>query len=216
MARFTVIAFVSAVMAVLLGCAASQTVHVVGDSVGWTVPQGGATVYSNWANGKTFAVGDILTFNFQTNEHDVLQVQKTSFDACTSTDAIGDAVTTGPTNITLASAGVHYYICTIGRHCQFGQKLDITVSSGAPGATPPTTSPTTPPPTTPSPTSPSPTSGEVPCAPTPSPSSTKEPTGSTPTGPTTSTTPPTPGSSASNVLASASVSMLALTMGLLF
>ncbi|KAJ8756184.1 hypothetical protein K2173_024731 [Erythroxylum novogranatense] len=160
-------------------------------------------------NGKTFAVGDIITFNFRSNEHDVRRVQKTSFDACTSTNTIGDAKMTGPTNITLTSSGEHYYICTIGRHCQFGQKLAITVSSGTSGGIPPSTTPA--PPTTPSP-----FSGINPadCAPNPSPTPTSGPTGSTTPRPSTSTTPPPPGSSASHVLASTLVSMLAITMGL--
>ncbi|KAF2323236.1 hypothetical protein GH714_034266 [Hevea brasiliensis] len=69
-------------------CAAAQTVHVVGKHRYWTIPQGGAQAYTNWANGKNFVVGDILTFNFTTNEHDVLRVQKDSFDACSSSNSI--------------------------------------------------------------------------------------------------------------------------------
>ncbi|KAJ8755919.1 hypothetical protein K2173_024464 [Erythroxylum novogranatense] len=200
MARIMGIAFISVMVAGLLGCAVAKTVHVVGDSLGWTVPQGGATVYSNWANGKNFAVGDILTFNFQTAVHDVLQVQKTSFDGCTSTNAIGQVITNGPTNVTLSSSGEHYFICTIGSHCQSGQKLAITVSSGA---TPPTTTPTPP---TITPTAPSPSSGKTPavCPPESSPSPSTS-------GPSTPTTPP-PGSSASILLASTLVSVSAITM----
>ena len=39
----------------------AQTVHVVGDSTGWTVPQGGAAVYSTWASTQNFVVGDNLS-----------------------------------------------------------------------------------------------------------------------------------------------------------
>ncbi|CAN0858480.1 Cucumber peeling cupredoxin, partial [Linum grandiflorum] len=91
------------------------------------------TPYANWAAGRTFAVGDILAFNFGTNEHDVLQVPKASFDACTSANAVGNVITTGPANVTLDAVGEHYYICTIGRHCAAGQKLAITVSSSTGG-----------------------------------------------------------------------------------
>lgn len=34
--------------------------HIVGDSVGWTTPPGGAAFYVNWTTGKTFAVGDSI------------------------------------------------------------------------------------------------------------------------------------------------------------
>ena len=49
--------------AVLLQCAAAQTVHVVGDSSGWVVPQGqgGAATYQTWADNNKFVVGDILS-----------------------------------------------------------------------------------------------------------------------------------------------------------
>ncbi|MCD7464134.1 hypothetical protein HAX54_052179 [Datura stramonium] len=121
--------------------ATAQTVHRVGDNMGWIIPSNGAVAYTNWAAGKTFRVGDTLVFNFMTDRHDVLRVQKTSFDGCNSQNAIGSAIMTGPANVTLDTAGDHYYICTFGTHCQNGQKLAITVSSStgtSPGANPPT------------------------------------------------------------------------------
>lgn len=39
---------------------AAQTVHVVGDTMGWIVPSNGAVAYENWADDKTFRVGDTL------------------------------------------------------------------------------------------------------------------------------------------------------------
>ncbi|XVF26576.1 hypothetical protein REPUB_Repub14bG0029600 [Reevesia pubescens] len=135
-------------------CTTAQMMHVVGDDMGWSVPPNGATAYSTWATSKRFMVGDILVFNFTTNEHEVLQVPKASFDACSDDNPIKNMMTNGPANITLNSTGKNYYICTIGQHCQLSQKLAITVSatSGSPLAAPsPTTTPTTP--TTPSPTS---------------------------------------------------------------
>ncbi|GMN50018.1 hypothetical protein TIFTF001_019191, partial [Ficus carica] len=121
----------------------AQTVHVVGDSTGWTVPQGGAAVYSTWASTQNFVVGDNLTFNFATNQHDVVQVPKESYDSCSSDNALGDPILNGPANVTLTTAGDHYFICSIGAHCQNGQKLAITaVSASGPGSSP--TSPTTP------------------------------------------------------------------------
>ncbi|CAN4088507.1 unnamed protein product [Withania somnifera] len=121
--------------------ATAQTVHVVGDNMGWIIPNG-ADTYTSWSAGKTFRVGDTLVFNFTTGRHDVQKVEKTSFDGCNSQNAIGDAIMTGPANVTLDSAGDHYFICTFGTHCQNGQKLAVTVSSttGTPGANPPTSS----------------------------------------------------------------------------
>ncbi|KAF2293192.1 hypothetical protein GH714_038804 [Hevea brasiliensis] len=157
--------------------------------------------------------GDNIAFNFTTNEHDVLRVQKDSFDACSSSNSIGNVITAGPVNITLDDAGDHYYICTFSQHCQLGQKLAITVSSsgGAPGASPPSTTPRLSPPTTPSPTN---TPALCPPdAPAGAPTSPSTPPGAM--GPNVNTPPP-PGSSSSKVLAGISVSTLAVLMGLFF
>ncbi|PIN07269.1 hypothetical protein CDL12_20163 [Handroanthus impetiginosus] len=189
MDRVSYLILFCAIFGILMHSAAAQNVYVVGDGLGWSVPPNSSS-YANWASGKTFTVGDILVFNFLTNQHDVIRVPQASYDACTQDNAIGSIITVGPANITLDSTGNHYYICTFGRHCQSGQKLSITVgSSNTPGApqanpAPPTT------PTTPSPASPQPDN----CAPTPS---------TTPNagGPTATMTPPPQPDSASTSLA---------------
>ena len=52
---------VGVVAVVMVQCAAAQTVHVVGDNIGWTIPQNGAEGYTTWASNKTFMLGDILS-----------------------------------------------------------------------------------------------------------------------------------------------------------
>ncbi|KAG8379830.1 hypothetical protein BUALT_Bualt07G0130200 [Buddleja alternifolia] len=163
MDRVSCLIVCGAIFAIILSCASAQTIHIVGDGIGWDIPPNTSVSYANWASGRTFVVGDILVFNFMTNQHDVLQVPQASYAACTQDNAIGSVITTGPANITLDSAGDHHYICTVGRHCLAGQRLAITVSSTPGAANPPmTTPPTTP--TTPSPASTQPDA----CAPTPS------------------------------------------------
>ncbi|KAE7997320.1 hypothetical protein FH972_001965 [Carpinus fangiana] len=138
-------------------------------------------------------------FNFASWEHDDAQLPKESFDSCTSANPIGETITTGPANITLSDAGNHYYICTVGQHCQFGQKLAITIF-GSLGAAP---TPTSPPSTQTPPTTPSPTSGSTPA---PSPKA---------DGPTGQTTTP-PDSSSSGVFATFLVSLLPIAAAFLF
>ncbi|KAB2028936.1 hypothetical protein ES319_D05G130100v1 [Gossypium barbadense] len=200
MARFImcILFFVIINAVALMQFTAAQTVHVVGDDLGWTVPQNGATAYSNWAASKRFLIGDILVFNFTTNEHDVLQVPKASFDECSDDNPIGNMLINGPTNVTLNSTGEQYYICTIARHCELGQRLAITVSatSSSPLPAPSPTTPATPSPTsndcTPAPTS-GPTAGSIP-APNATPNS----------------------SSSSSVLATLLLSLFPIFMGLIF
>lgn len=58
----TLLAVVFGIVAVVfIQCVATQTVHVVGDSKGWSIPPNGAVAYENWAADRKFMVGDILS-----------------------------------------------------------------------------------------------------------------------------------------------------------
>ncbi|KAH7855944.1 hypothetical protein Vadar_030855 [Vaccinium darrowii] len=119
--------------------------HVVGDTLGWVVPPGGSVAYTTWAATKTFAVGDVLLFNYTTGEHDVVvAASKTTYDSCSATNALSTEKT-GPTSITLTS-GEHFYFCSVGTHCSLGQKLAINVSTTATSSPSPTGNTTTSPP----------------------------------------------------------------------
>ncbi|PSR84519.1 Umecyanin like [Actinidia chinensis var. chinensis] len=197
----TLVLVVATVMAVLKGGTAK--VYFVGDSLGWTVPSGGAAVYANWSSQHNFTTGDILVFNFVPGQHDVAKVTKDAFDKCNSTSPIS-LLTLSPANFTLSAAGEHHFICTFGQHCLGGQKLSVSVSSTSsspPPASPPTTSPsmapsptpsaaTSPPPQSPPTTSPSPSPS---MAPSPAPSAATSPPPQSPAtspSPTPSATPP--------------------------
>ncbi|KAI5680858.1 hypothetical protein M9H77_02085 [Catharanthus roseus] len=166
--------------------------YVVGDTMGWTIPSGGASSYASWAARHTFRPGDVLVFNFPTGAHDVGKVDKASFDSCSSTNPT-TLITVGPANITLSGAGTEYFICTFGQHCSLGQKLAITVSASSPPAPAPTKPPTptpTPPTATPTPPTSAPT---VPPSPTSIPPASSAPTAPPTTGPTPTSSPtPTP------------------------
>ncbi|KAL6226315.1 hypothetical protein ACLB2K_000278 [Fragaria x ananassa] len=122
---FTVLAIA---VAALLHSTAAVEKHVVGDEFGWIVPPGGHYAYEVWASGHKFSVGDILEFNFTTGEHDVAKVTKEAFDSCNSTSPI-ELKTTGPANFTLDTIGEYYFIGTMDKHCELGQKLAINVTS---------------------------------------------------------------------------------------
>ncbi|KAI3711700.1 hypothetical protein L1987_70241 [Smallanthus sonchifolius] len=151
----------------------------------------------------TFNAGDTLFFNFTTGIHDVAEVSQAAYDPCTTINPIS-ITTTGPATVTLTTAGAHYYICTVGTHCQIGQKLAINVSATpAAPATPPPATPTPPPVPTPvSPPTTTPSPAPVPSTTTPPPTSSPSPSpvGANPPSPTTSgpspshrTTPSPPG-----------------------
>ncbi|XP_020227482.1 blue copper protein [Cajanus cajan] len=122
-------------VATLLHGSAAQTRHVVGDSIGWTIPSGGAATYATWAANKTFTVGDTLVFNFTTGRHDVAKVTKSAYDTCNGVTTIF-TVLTGPATVTLNETGEQYYICTFGTHCSLGQKLAVNVTKASTTTTP--------------------------------------------------------------------------------
>ncbi|KAK4713083.1 hypothetical protein R3W88_018990 [Solanum pinnatisectum] len=220
--------------------------HIVGDSMGWTIPSGGPTSYANWASGRTFRVGDSLVFNFATGAHDVAKVTKSAYDSCSSSGPV-NLITVGPANITLNSTGPEYFICTFGQHCNAGQKLAINVTtsstttpspapspatSPAPSPVPnPTRAPTPTPTPTPMPTpSPSPSTGPFGPSPSPSDSEGASPSSAPPPGPVTPGTttpspttpsdglvpPPAPSSASRSVFAPALIMFMSIAISIMW
>ncbi|CAA6670387.1 unnamed protein product [Spirodela intermedia] len=110
----------------------------VGDNQMWSIPSS-SSYYTDWANGQTFAVGDSLVFNFNTGAHDVLEVTRANYDACTTSNPIMTH-NTGPATVELTAAGTRYFICGVNGHCTASTPSGTPPpppSSGAP--TPPTT-----------------------------------------------------------------------------
>ncbi|PSS35803.1 Uclacyanin-3 like [Actinidia chinensis var. chinensis] len=127
---------------VVVAATAAADQHTVGGSAGWT--QG--VVYSVWANGETFKVGDTLLFNYGVT-HSVDEVNQSDYNNCNSGNAIV-SYSGGKTTISLNATGPMYFICPTSGHCQGGMKLAITVvAASTPTASPPP--PGSPPSTTP-------------------------------------------------------------------
>ncbi|XP_043715236.1 blue copper protein 1a-like [Telopea speciosissima] len=97
-------------------------IHVVGDSNGWT----NTCKYTEWTQEKLFHIGDTLVFNYEEGTHNVMQVNKTGYENCIREPIFGMLVT-GNDSIHLTALGTFWYICGVGKHCEYGQKLSITV-----------------------------------------------------------------------------------------
>lgn len=128
--------FAAFAVAFLAAQTTAEDVFVVGGPMGWLVPPGGPIAYATWAALQSFEDGDILVFNFTTGEQDVARVTKEAFESCDTKNPIW-IEKNGPARFTLAYGGDYYFISTLDRHCQLGQKLSVNVT-GPPG---PTTSP---------------------------------------------------------------------------
>uniref|UniRef100_A0A5B7BTR6 Putative umecyanin-like n=1 Tax=Davidia involucrata TaxID=16924 RepID=A0A5B7BTR6_DAVIN len=115
-----------------LGCfmtqPASAMYHIVGGSLGWTIPPN-KTYFQEWAKPRVFGVEDKMLFPYRMGLHNIVEVGKEDFDACTQKKVI-DIFYKGPTIINYTQPGVHYYYSGIGTQCEAGQKLSVTVVGG--------------------------------------------------------------------------------------
>ncbi|XP_068666617.1 mavicyanin-like [Aristolochia californica] len=116
-----------AIGCLLIATAAAMpaTEHIVGGSVGWTTPPS-KDFYQDWAKGRKFVVGDKLVFRFTPSAHNLIEVTEREFEFCTQHDVI-EMYYRGHTVIELDRPGTRYFYCGIGLHCEYGQKLEITV-----------------------------------------------------------------------------------------
>ncbi|XP_049389198.1 basic blue protein-like [Solanum stenotomum] len=94
----------------------ASTTYNVGDSNGWTFG------VSNWPNGKTFKVDDVLVFNYPREIHNVVIVNKVDYNNC---NPLGKMFNSGKDVITLKK-GTTYFICGVPGHCDGAQKIAIT------------------------------------------------------------------------------------------
>ncbi|CAN6892571.1 unnamed protein product [Brassica oleracea] len=94
--------------------------HTVGDSSGWEL----LTNYTNWTEGREFHVGDVLVFNYNKDQHNVMQVNSTAYADCGRDNYIS-LFTNGNDSIIISEVGEHWFICAMYDHCENGQKLSI-------------------------------------------------------------------------------------------
>ncbi|KAK4357385.1 hypothetical protein RND71_022995 [Anisodus tanguticus] len=97
----------------------------------FTATLGGAAVYkvggaNVWAASKNFRVGDILVFEYNRTQHNVLRVSLADYHKCNAGNPI-TSYSSGNDSITIKGPGHYYYICGFPGHCEAGQKLDVRV-----------------------------------------------------------------------------------------
>ncbi|KAL6871500.1 hypothetical protein ACP4OV_014329 [Aristida adscensionis] len=97
-----------------LAATASATDYTVGGSDGWDT----FVNYDKWAAGKTFMVGDTITFKYMPY-HNVLEVTEADYGTCSSDSPLSTHSGTN-TTFKLTATGTRYFICGIPRHCLNG------------------------------------------------------------------------------------------------
>lgn len=99
-------------------------IYKVGDSAGWTTI--GNVDYKQWAASKTFELGDIITFEYNSRFHNVMRVSHSEYRSCIASSPL-NTFSTGNDSYTVTTRGHHYFMCGVPGHCQSGQKVDINV-----------------------------------------------------------------------------------------
>ncbi|KAL3626255.1 hypothetical protein CASFOL_029804 [Castilleja foliolosa] len=128
---------------VLFQVSINGEVYKVGDDAGWTRTIIGNVNYTDWANNKTFQLGDVIVFEYNPEFHNVVQVTPGEYRSCEVSSPIA-TYTSGNDSIAIKTEGHHFYVCGVPDHCEAGQKVDINVLAAPspvaispPGATAP-------------------------------------------------------------------------------
>jgi hypothetical protein len=147
-----VIAMAAAVLGTALG--ASYTVGAPRGS--WDTQ----TNYVQWTSGIKFRTGDQVLFRYSRAAHNVVEVSKADYDACSASSPIA-SFQTGNDIVPLTAAGSRYFICGVPGHCDGGMKVRIDVDEATPSGSTGAPSPV-------SPRAPAPSMAPMPSATTPS------------------------------------------------
>ncbi|XP_065859258.1 mavicyanin [Euphorbia lathyris] len=118
------VAVVITAMALFEAVLLEATVYKVGDTAGWTTI--GNIDYKQWSATKTFHLGDLIVFEYNSQFHNVMRVTHNMYKSCNASAPMA-TYTTGNDSVTIKTRGHHYFICGVPGHCQAGQKLDINV-----------------------------------------------------------------------------------------
>lgn len=104
----------------------SATDHIVGANRGWNP----GVNYTDWVNSQTFVLLDWISFRYQRDQHNVIQVNQSGYDNCTMDNAIGNW-SSGKDFFFLNESKRYYYIDGKGG-CYGGMKITFFVNKPAP------------------------------------------------------------------------------------
>ncbi|KAM0911928.1 hypothetical protein ACQ4PT_013120 [Festuca glaucescens] len=127
-----VIAMTAAVLGTALG--ASYTVGAPRGS--WDTQ----TNYFQWASNLKFRAGDQVLFRYSRAAHNVVEVSRADYDACSASSPIA-SFQTGNDIVPLTAAGSRYFICGVPGHCDGSMKVRIDIEEATPGGAPSPVSP---------------------------------------------------------------------------
>ncbi|KAL4558770.1 hypothetical protein LXL04_036972 [Taraxacum kok-saghyz] len=132
----------------LLAIMVKGEVYKVGDSSGWVANTN--SNYSNWTSSKIFHVHDVLVFEYNATNDNVILVSRSDFRSC-NTSAPLKTFNSGNDSFTIKAHGHFYFTSGFSGHCVNGQKLDVRVPKASRVTTIPPSKPVTSPSPSPNP-----------------------------------------------------------------
>ncbi|PWA57764.1 cupredoxin superfamily protein [Artemisia annua] len=99
-------------------------VYKVGDSAGWDVNSN--LDYQSWASSKTFRVDDVLLFEYNATNENVIEVTHSDFRSCNTSTPI-KVFNSGNDSFTIKAPGHYFFTSNLSEHCKAGQKIDVRV-----------------------------------------------------------------------------------------
>ncbi|KAM0921779.1 hypothetical protein ACQ4PT_006702 [Festuca glaucescens] len=107
---------VVAIAAAALGTTALGASYTVGAPAGsWDLWSN----YTQWASNVRFQAGDQVVFKYPRAAHNVVEVSKADYDACSSSSPLA-SLQTGDDVALLPAAGSRYFVCGVPGHCDAG------------------------------------------------------------------------------------------------
>ncbi|GLJ04669.1 hypothetical protein SUGI_0000970 [Cryptomeria japonica] len=103
----------------------SATDHIVGGNRGWNI----GVNYTDWINAQTFVLEDWISFRYQKDQHNVLQVNQSGYDNCTTDNPIANW-SSGKDFMELNESKRYWYIDGKGG-CFAGMKVTFKVNKTA-------------------------------------------------------------------------------------
>lgn len=112
----------------------ASTRYIVGGNRGWSPGNN----YTIWAQDKHFHTDDWLFFVYDRNQQNILEVNKTDYEACNSDHPVHNWTTGAGRDVVPLNVTRHYYFLSGKGFCFSGMKMAVHVEKAPP---PPSASP---------------------------------------------------------------------------
>ncbi|GMI89259.1 early nodulin-like protein 15 [Hibiscus trionum] len=106
----------------------AKEILVGGKTDAWKIPSSESDSLNKWAEKARFRLGDSLVWKYDGGKDSVLQVTKTAYLSCNTSNPLAE-YKDGDTKVRLQKSGPYFFISGAKGHCEQGQKVIVVVLS---------------------------------------------------------------------------------------